>query len=254
MGCGVSRIDANGMVVPARLWPIFLQRQEEFPMHKHNSPINKDSTPTKKEPLLHDIDDDDNNISGHHHSLKASKTIPEEPKEKEAEKAKGEAPNKGSSEEHVKPQVVKEESSKGKGRNSQKESTMAKEDTKKEEEDAFTDTDYEDVDDDYDDERMIGHDDNAAFPRSPSFRVFFKDNGKDYHNDIGKNDAYKVPSDDDAMSPKHSLVKTNVKRGRGRKRRSFKLPKGLNVKSCYTPSHSSHAHLLPAPARKGTTA
>ncbi|KAK4488960.1 hypothetical protein RD792_004751 [Penstemon davidsonii] len=196
------------MVVPARLWPIFLQRQEEFPVHKHNSPIKKDSTPTKKEPLLHDMDDDDNNTSGHHHSLKASKTIPEDSKGKEAEKAKGEAPSKGSSiaisEEHMKPQVVKEESSKGKGKNSPKESTKAKEDTKmkEEEEDAFTEKDYEDVDDDYDDERMIGHDNDDAFARSPSFRVFFKDSGKDYHNDIGKNDSYKVPSDVDAMSPK----------------------------------------------------
>ncbi|KAI3455081.1 hypothetical protein Pfo_011744 [Paulownia fortunei] len=266
MGCNVSRLDANGVTLPARLRPLFLQRLEEIKARRRAGRPLKGSTPSKKELLSQDKNEEDN-ASHHHHSSNPSKSIayslegsiekPEQPKGKEPLELKEEAPNKEigvaktiGNNDDMKHKVVKEGSPRGKGEND----TDAK---AKIDQDAFTDADEdeEDDDDDDDDERMIGYEDDEAFPGSPSFRVYFEDNGEDSHNDIGKIGALKetVPSDVGVPS-KESSVEKKVKRGR--KRRSFRkvLPKGgqaavknlLKVKSCYTSSHSSHdhAHLL----------
>ncbi|KAL3818531.1 hypothetical protein ACJIZ3_004436 [Penstemon smallii] len=255
MGCGVSRLDANGVAIPARLRPIFLQRLEEIKLRRHNRHLNADSTPSKKELLLHAMDDDDNASHHHQHSPHASKSVPSTPKIGD-KKSKTEIyakengihdvaninNNNTDDQKHV--VAPKESNPIGKGKNDPKESEI--EGAKAKEANA---------DDDDGNERMIGHEDDDAFPGSPSFRVYFKDNGEEKN---GKSDAFKdAVSSDDGISPKKSSVDKEEKRSAGssRKKRSFRkvLPKGgqvknlLNVKSCYTPSHDHHhSHLLTA--------
>lgn len=63
MGCGVSKIDANGVATPNRILPNFPNRRR-----------HKECTPSKKEPLLlmHEIPDEDHaNIN--RHSISAPK-------------------------------------------------------------------------------------------------------------------------------------------------------------------------------------
>ncbi|XP_011083459.1 uncharacterized protein LOC105165987 [Sesamum indicum] len=68
--------------------------------------------------------------------------------------------------------------------------------------------------DDYDDERMIGH-----APSSPSFRVYFKDDEEDKHNDIGRHDAFNSAiSVGGAVSSEESAEN---KSQRGTKEKSF---------------------------------
>ncbi|GER45515.1 P-loop nucleoside triphosphate hydrolasessuperfamily protein with CH (Calponin Homology) domain [Striga asiatica] len=98
--------------------------------------------------------------------------------------------------------------------------------------DVFMDADDDVEDDDESDsesERRIGHREEDAFPGSPSFRVYFKDNEieDNGHVGIGKNDVSKkkMVSREEVTSSK--VLPTNL----------------LGVKSCYTPSHS-HASSL----------
>ncbi|KAK4486168.1 hypothetical protein RD792_008837 [Penstemon davidsonii] len=199
MGCGVSRLDANGMAIPARLRPIFLQRLEEIKLRRQNRHLNAGSTPSKKELLLHAMDDDDN-ASHHQHSPRASKSVPSTPKKgdkmskteiygKENGIVANIINNNNNKDDDV---VAKESNSIGKGKNDPKESAIegAKANMKDEDDDG--------------NERMIGHEDDDAFPGSPSFRVYFKDiNGEDDHiDDNGKRDAFKdAVSSDDGISP-----------------------------------------------------
>ncbi|KAG8379477.1 hypothetical protein BUALT_Bualt07G0092600 [Buddleja alternifolia] len=203
-------LDGHAITLPPRLRPLFLQRLNEIKARRHGVGPLKDTTPSKKE-LLHDKDEDDN-VSSHNPSPNVSKRMlvySEEANVKETEVSNTH-------------EVVKEERSRGNGEHDMKESTIevakAKikheggngEDDKKERgigdakeniENIFTED--EDEDEDEDDERMIGHEDDESFPGSPSFRVYFKDDGEDGHNDIGKNVAFKeTASSDDGLSSK----------------------------------------------------
>ncbi|XP_073148339.1 uncharacterized protein [Henckelia pumila] len=242
MGCGVSRIDTNGIAIPVKLRPLFLSRLEEISKSRHGRPL-KDATPSKKELLLHDkLDDEDDD-----HVLKTAPSSPmiEDTKriigqENECLGKKG-GINLEVSRECSTKTICKESSMLDAGKEKQRLDNM------------LTDTENEDEDDD-DDGRMIGHEmDDDAFPGSPSFRVYFNE---DDHHDGGNHHVLKdTTSNDDTCSSKESSEKQKVKRGK--KRRSFKLPKGgqvknlLNVKSCYMPSHSAphdhSTHLLPVP-------
>ena len=109
-------------------------------------------------------------------------------------------------------------------------------------EDALSDA-YEEEEEEEEDEdrmRMIGNEDDGAFPGSPTFRYFCKDGDAD---DLGKIDA--ISSDDDDVSPKENYNEEK-KAKRGRKRRSFKkvaaMKKLFNVKACYPQSSSTRHH------------
>ncbi|KAI3463588.1 hypothetical protein Pfo_020251 [Paulownia fortunei] len=272
MGCGVSRLDGNGIVLPPKLRPVFLYRLEEIKMRRHTRPLkDSSSTPSKKELLLHDDRDEDDNASTSYKN--AYKIMPLSPQDsvsqvKKFEDQKGKEPGKQSKEEASgkneerddrKHEAVKDRSSRENGgKNDEKESKIGDVKSKEEAEieGTLTDADNDNDDKEDEDERMIGHDDVGAFPGSPSFRVYFTDNVEDKHNDIGKNDAFKntISSFDDTESSKESSENKKVKRGR--KKKSFRrvLPKGgqaavknlLSVTSCYakSPSAHDHAHLL----------
>ncbi|XP_073017231.1 uncharacterized protein [Primulina eburnea] len=261
MGCGVSRIDANGLSIPVKLRPLFLSRLEEISKSRHGRPL-KDSTPSKKELLFHEKDDDD-----YDHVLKSTPSSPkdtvpdgtkiiEDTKRIEQENEGGVITSLGKRDDNEH-EVSRKSSTKGNCKDDLKESMVEHMEAKEKDrlDNMLTDTENDDDDDDHI-ERMIGHEtDDDAFPGSPSFRVYFNDNEEDDHHDIGNHDALKdTTSNVDTSSPMESSEKQKVKRGK--KRRSFKLPKGgqvknlLNVKSCYMPSHSAphdRAHLLPAP-------
>ncbi|KAL6584319.1 hypothetical protein OROMI_003608 [Orobanche minor] len=260
MGCNISRLDSHGPSFPARLRPLLLQRFEEIKARRHAGRALKDPTPSKKELLLDkDINEEENNASQHHISPNSSKMIKAysiDEGEEFAGELKEEFSNKNNEsigivkkvgdryghdvkENHV----VKDGGLIGMDKNEMEESPV---------EDFFTDAGEDEEDDDDDDVngRTIGHEDDEAFPGSPSFRVYFKDNSEaDGHIDIGNKDAFKTTvSSESSVSSKESFVeKVNKK---GKKRRSFRkvLPRNLlSVKSCYTPSsHSSHdnTHLL----------
>ncbi|CAA0806904.1 Unknown protein [Striga hermonthica] len=223
MGCSVSRLDSHGHPFSARLRPLLLQRFDEMKARRHHvgHPL-KDPTPSKKELLSSDdIDKNtDDDINDHHPMIKPE----QEPLNKNHNNNDGRYKD---------------------------EAKEAKED------DVFMDADEDvegddndDVDDDDSDsesERRIGHREDDAFPGSPSFRVYFKDNEiEDGHVGLGKNDVFKkkLVSKEEVTSSKESSVEKKVKKGK--KKRSFRkvLPKNLlGVKSCYTPSHS-HASSL----------
>lgn len=231
MGSGASKSDTNGVALPARFRPVFLQRIEEFTARRHSRPL-KDPIALSKKELL----EQESVASSLHRHNDVNKTTPTShvnavsPSNKHEGPKLYEAPH------------MKNESLEAKER-------AHDEDT---EEDVFKD--FDDVDDDSDDEndeRMIGKRDSDAFPGSPSFRVYFNDNGDG--NVTGKVDDIrsKAPHDDaTASEPEDSSVSSNQVKGRAKKKRSFKnvFPKSgqaamknlLNVTSCYTPSHSSH--------------
>ncbi|XP_075512626.1 uncharacterized protein LOC142548189 isoform X1 [Primulina tabacum] len=261
MGCGVSRIDANGLSIPVKLRPLFLSRLEEISKSRHGRPL-KDSTPSKKELLFHEKDDDD-----YDHVLKTAPSSPkdtvadgtkiEDTKRIEQENEGGVITSLGKRDDNEH-EVSRKSSTKGNCKDVMKESMIEHMEAKEKDrlDNMLTDTENEDDDDDDHIERMICHEtDDDAFPGSPSFRVYFNDNEEDDHHDNGNRDALKdTTSIIDTSSSKESSEKQKVKRGK--KRRSFKLPKGgqvknlLNVKSCYMPSHSAphdRAHLLPPP-------
>ncbi|XP_058180212.1 uncharacterized protein LOC131298758 [Rhododendron vialii] len=112
-----------------------------------------------------------------------------------------------------------------------------------------------------DDEGLQGDESSIMFPGSPSFRINFTDNlDEDDDNvnggkkDIGENEK---TIRDHGTPPERDLQDSDPKKlKKGRKRSSFRkvMPKGgqnamnnlFNVRSCYSPSCSSHdrAHLL----------
>ncbi|KZV54239.1 hypothetical protein F511_33171 [Dorcoceras hygrometricum] len=250
MGCGVSRIDANGIAIPVKLRPLFLSRLEEISKSRHGRPL-KDSTPSKKELLLDEKDNDDDD-----HVMK---TAPSSPNGAIAAGTKIE-------DEH---DVSREGSTTGNCKDVMKEGMVDHMEAKEKDrlDNMLTDTENEEVGDDGD-ERMIGHEpDDDTFPGSPSFRVYFHDNEEDDHHDSDQEKPHRsrnhavlkdTSSNDETPSSKETCVKQKVKSGK--KRRSFKLPKGgqvknlLNVKSCYTPCHSTpHDRTLLLPAPKTTT-
>ncbi|XP_073140586.1 uncharacterized protein [Henckelia pumila] len=279
MGCGVSKIDASGATtLPAKLRPVFLRRLEEIKKRRHAQPL-KDS----KELLLHDIDEEENASHFSSSEYDTSKNVPlptkdgTDPSKNESlptrnsansvakfESSKGKDPTKPTGKAskeseaakcddnkcNTKDEMLADFSPKIKVTNEPKKPETEGGKTKIEGKIANIPTDKhggEDEDGEHDKERMIGHQDDDAFPGSPSFRIYFTD---------GKNDALRNAGlSDDKTSVKELPVKKEAKRGR--KLQSFRkvLPKGgqttvmnlLNVKSCYS-SHSARdrAHLLAA--------
>ncbi|KAK6127766.1 hypothetical protein DH2020_038475 [Rehmannia glutinosa] len=240
MGCGVSRLDGNSMVLPAKLRPLFLYRLET---RRHTGALKDSiSTPSKKELLLHDHDrdEDEKSSSSDKNATCNNKIAPSSPKDSlEFQDRNGKGPGKPEKEAYDK-----------------HDDKNAKENDEKEVEDVLTDGEIDGGDDKVDDDderRKIGHDDDdddGVFPGSPSFRVYFKDDGQGKHNDIGHNDdAFKnTISSDDAESSKESCEKKKVMKA-GRKKKSFRkvLPKGgqaavknlFHYKSCYTSSQKT---------------
>ncbi|KAK4410745.1 Pyruvate dehydrogenase E1 component subunit beta, mitochondrial [Sesamum angolense] len=164
MGCTGSRLDGDGMVMPPpKGRPLFLHRLDELKMRRHTRPHKVTiSMPSKKELLWHDKDDD-----GSSTYKSAPKIMPFSPRDEGA----GEGKNKHMDDKKHKD--VRNVDVREKGRNGHKVS--------KSEISSVGDGE----EDDYDDERMIGH-----APSSPSFRVYFKDDGEDKLNDIGRHDAF----------------------------------------------------------------
>ncbi|KAL0380249.1 UNVERIFIED_CONTAM: Pyruvate dehydrogenase E1 component subunit beta-1, mitochondrial [Sesamum angustifolium] len=163
MGCTGSRLDGDGMVMPPpKGRPLFLHRLDELKMRRHTRPHKVTiSMPSKNELLWHDKDDD-----GSSTYKSAPKIMPFSPRDEGA----GEGKNKHMDDKKHKD--VRNIDVREKGRNGHKVSKS---------EISSVDDGEED---DYDNERMIGH-----APSSPSFRVYFKD-GEDKHNDIGRHDAF----------------------------------------------------------------
>ncbi|XP_075519356.1 uncharacterized protein LOC142553181 [Primulina tabacum] len=276
MGCGVSKIEPSGATtLPAKLRPIFLRRLEEIKKRRHAQPL-KNSTPSKKELLLHDRDEEDNASHFSSSEYDTTKNVPSPTKDGpgpsknessptgygansvgKLESLKGKDPTKPTG----KDEMLTEFSPKMKATNEPKEQETKGDQTKIEIkiENILTDKDgSEDEDGEHDKERMINHQDDDTFPGSPSFRIYFTDSMDDNQIDsIRKNDASRDAGlSDDKTSLKELPVKKETKRGS--KMQSFRkvLPKGgqstvknlLNVKSCYNPSHSARdrAHLLTA--------
>ncbi|XP_073291402.1 uncharacterized protein [Primulina huaijiensis] len=286
MGCGVSKIDTSGggaTTLPVKLRPVFLRRLEEIKNRRHSQPL-KDSTPSKKELLLHDVDEEDNVSHFSSSEYDTLKNVPlptkddTDPSKNESlptrinansvgrfESSKGKDPTKPAGKAskeseaakcdgnkcNTKDETLAEFSPKMKATNETKEPETKGDKTKIEGKIANILTDEhggEDKDKEHDKERMISYQDDDAFPGSPSFRIYFAD---------GKNDALRDAGlSDDKASLKELPMKKEAKRGR--KIQSFRkvLPKGgqstvmnlLNVKSCYNSSHSARdrANLLTA--------
>ncbi|GFZ17340.1 hypothetical protein Acr_26g0006100 [Actinidia rufa] len=268
MGCGVSRLNAEGEAIPAKFRPIFRRRIEEIRRRRCSSGAMKDTA--GKELLLNGKaanEEIDNNarISASSSpedsiascvtsegSKRPEKSVKAEKKadEKEKEGAKGAAKAEG-------------------GGNVDNENEGDSED---------------------EDERMIEA--SINFPGSPSFRIYFKGNsGDDEDNNdggvylkfrncmqncrisdsslvfrfvfieqqqcnAGKKDQAndRTRNREHGTSPKEDSVPEKAKKGRKRSLKKAVSKRGhnavknlLNVRSCYTPSGSSHdrAHLLP---------
>lgn len=210
MGCGVSKIDTSGATtLPAKLRPIFLRRLEEIKKRRHAQPL-KDSTPSKKELLLHDRDEEDNTCHFSSSEYDALKNVPlptkdgTDPSTNESlntrnsvnlfEKfasSKGKDPTKPTGKAskeneaatrddkcNTKDEMPIESSLKMKATNEPKERETKGAKTKIEGkiENILTDKDgSEDEDGEQNKERMISHQDDDAFPGSPSFRIYFTD-------------------------------------------------------------------------------
>ncbi|KAL3512558.1 hypothetical protein ACH5RR_025275 [Cinchona calisaya] len=267
MGCGASRLDDNGVVFPAKARPLFLVRLEEF--KRKRSPkalMTKDTTPSKKELLLHDREDEEN-VSTHQQPLFISKGGGKDlPSQDEAgscvtsEGSKGGSPEReGDDGNGQKTLMENNEGEEKQGRIINNGVPLAKDEAKVEKNildgdvknDHENDEDEEEDDDDDDDDgRMLRHqhhdDGDEVFPGSPSFRVYFNGNINDNNNeDLDDHLTDMSPIHDDS-APSELLMAKEVKKGK--KRRSFKrvLPTGrqaknlFNVRACMSSTHSSH--------------
>ncbi|KAL0415619.1 UNVERIFIED_CONTAM: hypothetical protein Slati_3393800 [Sesamum latifolium] len=158
----------------ARLLSIFPLRLGQIKLRKHAIPL-KDPTPSQKNLLLHKDEDDYASI----HSSIASRTLASsfqdsiknpnliEQKKEEIGVRNNENNDEGSLKKCTK--------------NDMKDSPREEENAKIEE--AVTDDEEDDANDD---KRMIGYEDDESCPGSPSFRVYFDENGEDCSNGIGK--------------------------------------------------------------------
>jgi len=223
MGCGVSRINGNGMALRARLRPVV----PDISILRRNRATKNYSTTSVKKLLSRNSTSSDGTKtapSSLEDSVNDRRSFPE-PQQKEAGKPTDGAPVK---ENGITTGIGNE------GYTS---------------EDVFTDAECGE-DEEVKNDRMIGH---RAFMGSPSFRIYYKDSGEDEHDDDSFEDA--IPCDHDDVSQKETSVSEEKKPVRSRdKRRSFTkvFPKGkhvkrlLTAKSCYFPIYSRHdrTHLL----------
>ncbi|XP_075517145.1 uncharacterized protein LOC142551667 isoform X1 [Primulina tabacum] len=263
MGCSISKIDTSGVTtLPVKLRPVFLRRLEEIKNRRHSQPL-KDSTPSKKELLLHDIDEEDNvsHFSSFEYDTSKNVQLPTkdgtDPSKNESsptrnsansvgrfESSKGKDPTKPAGKAskeseaakcdgnkcNTKDETLAEFSPKMKATNEPKKPETKGDKTKIEGNIANILTDEHGGEDDrgHDKERMISHRDDNVFPGSPSFRIYFTDGMDDDQIDnTRKNDALTDAGlSDDKASLKELPVKKEAKRGR--KIQSFRkvLPKG----------------------------
>ncbi|XP_027124019.1 uncharacterized protein [Coffea arabica] len=281
MGCGASTLGDNGAVTPVKARPLFLHRFEEFKKRRHSQAF-KGTTPSKKELLLADKEEDQSGSTKQDLCNKTGKDSflhDETGSCVTSEGSKGGSPDRLTKEDSEKEDAGKkdvcseEDISREKGNLEENEGRsiepLAKDeakvervmdgDVKKVEEvEDHEDDDHDDDDDVDDDGRMIrNHEDDLFFPGSPSFRVYFVDKTKD-NKDEGVDDHLTdvAPTDDDSVPSKQLPVAEESKKGK--KRRSFKkvLPTGkqaknmFNVRACMSSnSHHDRTHLLPAKAQ-----
>lgn len=193
MGCGVSKIGPSGATtLPAKLRPIFLRRLEEIKKRRHAQPL-KDSTPSKKELLLHDRDEADNASHFSSSEYDTLKNVPSPTKDgpnpskneplrtgygansvEKLESLKGNDSTKSTG----KDETLTEFSPKMRASNEPKEHETKGVKTMIEGkiENILKDKDgSEDEDREHDKGRMINQQDDDAFPGSPSFRIYFTD-------------------------------------------------------------------------------
>ncbi|PSR89431.1 hypothetical protein CEY00_Acc29632 [Actinidia chinensis var. chinensis] len=234
MGCGVSRLNAEGEAIPAKFRPIFRRRIEEIRRRRCSSGAMKDTA--GKELLLN--------------SKAANEEIDNNARISASSSPEDSIASCVTSEGSKRP----EKSVKTEKKANEKEKEGAK-GAAKAEEGGNVDNENE-GDSEEEDERMIEA--SINFPGSPSFRIYFKGNSGDDedNNDGGKKDQAndRTRNREHGTSPKEDSVPEKAKKGRKRSLKKAVSKRGhnavknlLNVRSCYTPSGSSHdrAHLLP---------
>ncbi|XP_015078918.1 uncharacterized protein LOC107022853 [Solanum pennellii] len=221
MGCGVSKIDANGVATPNRsILP-------NFPTRKKQS--NKCNIPPKKQPMLLMPENDDRLSNS---ALKCDVDL-----------------------NYVAPKAYNDENDE---KRIAKIKTMVEEAEKIDEKGRLIHDDEGEEGDghDDDDQRAIKkvHDDNA-FPGSPSFRVYFTDKDietkkiNDGYNKVGLKDVTPVGTtisstkESESESESESVRKEEKKEIRKRSTFSKVLPKNLlNVRSSSNSSTRSNDH------------
>ncbi|XP_016483127.2 uncharacterized protein LOC107803848 isoform X1 [Nicotiana tabacum] len=226
MGCGVSKIDANGVATPNRILPNFPNRRR-----------HKECTPSKKEPLLlmHEIPDEDHaNIN--RHSISAPK----------CDDNMSCVTSEGSNEKRVAKimAIVQEEEkyNEGGGVHENEENGGEKDDN--------NDDDLRAIN-----KLRVDEEDGDLYPSSPSFRVYFTDtdvesNKNDVaagNNKVGLKDITPVAAT--ISSTKECVVKEEKKEIRKKSFRNV-LPRNLlNVRSSSNSStRSTHHHNTHHPA------
>ncbi|KAI8544054.1 hypothetical protein RHMOL_Rhmol08G0265100 [Rhododendron molle] len=249
MGCGGSRLNAEREAIPAKVRPLLRRRIEEI-RRRRRSNGGKDTTPSGTELLLSrdgKARDDEDEIENSMVSCvtsedsKGSTAKREEPGDPQREESAKEKSKEGGREEKA-----------GKGN-----VEAGSQNDAKEEDESHGNKE--------DDEGLHGDESSILFPGSPSFRIYFTgnldqdDDDDDNHNDGGKKGIGENEKTirDHETPPEKDLQDSDPKKlKKGRKRSSFRkvMPKGgqnamknlFNVRSCYTPSCSSHdrAHLL----------
>ncbi|KAL0355045.1 UNVERIFIED_CONTAM: hypothetical protein Sradi_3951400 [Sesamum radiatum] len=170
MGCNVSRVDANGVPLPTQLLPIFPLHLGQIKLRKHAIPL-KDTTPSQKNLLLHKDEDDYASIHSSIASRPLTSSFQDSIKNLDLKQEIGVRNNENNDEGSLKKCT----------KNDMKDSSTEEEKAKIEE--AVTDDEEDDANDD---KRKIGREDDESCPGSPSFRVYFDENGEDCNNGIGK--------------------------------------------------------------------
>ncbi|KAF7135077.1 hypothetical protein RHSIM_Rhsim08G0194400 [Rhododendron simsii] len=248
MGCGGSRLNAEREAIPAKVRPLLRRRIEEI-RRRRRSNGGKDMTPPGTELLLSregKARDDEDEIE----NSMASCVTSEDSKGSTAKRAEAGDPQREGSAKENKEGEKDEKAAKGNAE-------AGSQNDAKEEDESHGNKE--------DDEGLHGDESSIMFPGSPSFRIYFKDNldedddDDDNVNDGGKKDIGESEKTirDHGTPPEKDLQDSDPKKlKKGRKRSSFRkvMPKGgqnamknlFNVRSCYTPSCSSHdrAHLL----------
>lgn len=191
MGCSSSRLDDNGDVLPAKARPLFLLRLEEIRRQKHPKAL-KDSTPSKKELLLEDKEDEEIVTTTQPLLNKSAKVMPLQDETRSCVTSEG---SKQGSPERVGDNSNKDiksekETSTENGKGEEKEGRINEASAKDDDDDEAKvepnwdgdikneeEGDEEEEEDDEDDGKILRHhEDDEAFPGSPSFRVYFIDN------------------------------------------------------------------------------
>lgn len=176
MGCGASRLDENGMVMPLKARPLLLFRLEEFRKRRHPQVVT-DSRPSKKVLLPEVKEEDDNKFCPIKQALPKNDGGDSSSLADDAgscvtlESSKGGSPETERCNNDAKAKRDEGEEHDHEGKLIE---PLAKDNGQVE--DVHDDDDEEEDDNDG---RMIAHHaDDSAFPGSPSFRVYFKDDNK----------------------------------------------------------------------------